>query len=157
MLSAAKWFGGSTMRLTLYTDYALRLLMFLALRGEELTTIQEVAETYGISRNHLTKVAHELGRAGYLETMRGRGGGLRLSRPPETINLGELVRTTEVDLCQVECFSAERNTCRISPSCQLQHVLRKALAAYFAVLDEVTLADLVARPQPLQKLLAISA
>lgn len=145
------------MRLTLYTDYALRLLTYVALKGERLTTIQEIAEAYEISHNHLTKVTTELGRAGVIETLRGRGGGLRLARAPEEINIGALVRRMEDDSQHVECFQAATNNCRISPSCKLRHALRLALESYYEVLDEMTLADLVEKPQPLRKLLAISA
>ena len=145
------------MRLTLYTDYALRALMFLALKGDKLSTIQEIAATYDISGNHLMKLVTELGRAGLIETVRGRNGGLRLAMAPEDINIGALVRRTEDDGQHVECFEAVTNHCRITASCKLRHKLREALEAYYAVLDEVTLADLVARPQPLRRLLAIGA
>jgi Rrf2 family nitric oxide-sensitive transcriptional repressor len=145
------------MRLTLYTDYALRVLTYLALKGERLSTIQEIAEAYEISSHHLTKLVTELGRAKLIETIRGRNGGMRLAREAKDINVGELVRLTEDDSLHVECFTAETNTCRITPSCKLRHKLREALNAYYAVLDEVTLADLVDRPQPLRKLLAIDA
>lgn len=144
------------MRLTLYTDYSLRLLTYLALKPDEVSTVAEVAESYDISRNHLTKVAHELGRAGFVETLRGRGGGLRLARAPEAINIGAVVRAMEEDFCVVECFAAENRSCRIGPACRLRHVLDDALAAWFAVLDETTLADLVAKPKPLRRLLAIA-
>lgn len=145
------------MRLTLYTDYALRLLMYVALKGEALSTIQEIAEAYDISHNHLMKVVTELGRAGIVETVRGRGGGLRLARAPDDINVGALVRRMEDDGQHVECFRAATNQCRITPGCKLRHKLRQALEAYYAVLDEVTLADLMEKPQPLRRLLAIPA
>ena len=145
------------MRLTLYSDYALRTLMFLALKGKALSTIQEIAETYEISSNHLMKLVTDLGRAGIIETVRGRNGGMRLAKAPEDINIGALVRRTEDDGQHVECFDAATNQCRITVSCKLRHKLNEALDAYYAVLDEVTLADLVARPQPLRRLLAIGA
>ncbi|MCE9651229.1 MAG: Rrf2 family transcriptional regulator [Parvibaculum sp.] len=145
------------MRLTLYTDYSLRLLTYVALKGDRLTTIQEIAEAYDISHNHLMKVVTELGRAGIIETVRGRGGGLRLARKPEEINIGALARRMEDDGQHVECFQAATNTCRITPSCKLKHKLREALEAYYAVLDGTTLADLVEKPQPLRRLLAIPA
>ncbi len=144
------------MRLTLHTDYALRLLTCLALKPGEIVTISDVAESYGISRNHLMKVAHELGRAGFVETLRGRGGGLRLSRMPEEIVIGDVVRAMEEDFCIVECFAAETNRCRIGPAYRLKHLLKEALDAWLAVLDEATLADLVARPKPLRRLLALA-
>ncbi len=145
------------MRLTLYSDYALRTLMFLAIKGETLSTVQEIAGTYEISSNHLMKLVTDLGRAGIIETVRGRNGGMRLAMAPEDINIGALVRRTEDDSQHVECFDAATNNCRITASCKLRHKLREALDAYYAVLDEVTLADLVARPQPLRRSLAIGA
>ena len=99
------------MRLTSYSDYSLRLLMYVALKSPALVTIQEVADTYGISKNHLMKIAFDLGRHGFLETVRGRGGGLRLARRPEKIGLGEIVRATEEDMNMVECFAAGHSSC----------------------------------------------
>jgi len=145
------------MRLTFHTDYALRLLMHLALAPERVVTISEVAGAFAISRNHLMKVAHELGKAGFLETSRGRGGGLRLSRAPERIVIGDVVRVMEEDFRIVECFDARTNTCCIAPVCKLKHLLREALEAWITVLDEATLADLVERPAPLRRLLALTA
>ncbi|MBX3504613.1 MAG: Rrf2 family transcriptional regulator [Parvibaculum sp.] len=145
------------MRLTMHTDYALRLLMHLALAPERLVTISEVAEAFAISRNHLVKVAHELGKEGFVETLRGRGGGLRLARAPEQIGIGEVVRAMEEDFRIVECFDRESNCCCIAPACRLKHLLANALDAWLAVLDGATLADLVARPAPLRRLLAIGA
>jgi len=141
------------MRLTFYSDYSLRLLMYAAVRHGDLVTIQEVADAYGISKNHLMKVAFQLGRKGYLETVRGRGGGLRLSRAPERIGLGEIVRMTEEDFTMVECFDSKSNTCAISGPCRLRGALSKALQAYFAVLDEYTLADLVVKNPVLERVL----
>ena len=102
------------MRLTVYTDYALRVLMYLALKEDRLATITEIADSFGISKNHLTKVAHQLGVAGYVETVRGRGGGLRLARPIEAIGLGEVVRYTEPDMAIVACLKASRYSLRHS-------------------------------------------
>jgi Rrf2 family nitric oxide-sensitive transcriptional repressor len=141
------------MRLTLYSDYSLRLLMYAAVRHGELVTIQEVADAYGISKNHLMKVAFELGRQGYLETVRGRGGGLRLSRAPDRIGLGEVIRMTEEDFTMVECFDPKTNTCAITGACRLRGILSKALQAYFAVLDDYTLADLAVKHPALERLL----
>ena len=139
------------MRLTVYTDYALRLLMYVALKNEGLVTIQEVAGAYGISRNHLMKVAYDLGRFGFLETVRGRGGGLRLARAPEKIGLGEVVRRMEEDFTLVECFAKDSSNCRIEGTCRLQHVLGDALHAYLDVLDGYSLADLTVRNASLAK------
>lgn len=144
------------MRLTLHTDYALRLLMYLAVKPDGRATIREVAEAYGISRNHLVKVAHELGRAGFVETLRGRGGGLRLARPAEAIGIAKVVRAMEEDFRLVECFDPQTDRCRISPSCRLKRLLRQALEAYMEVLGKATLADLVDKPKPLRRLLALA-
>lgn len=144
------------MRLTLHTDYALRLLMHLALAPGRLVTISEVAEAYAISRNHLVKVAHELGKQGFVETLRGRGGGLRLACPPEDISIGHVVRVMEEDFRIVECFDQATNSCCIVPACRLKHLLREALDAWIAVLNGATLADLVTRPAPLRRLLALT-
>lgn len=131
------------MQLSAYSDYALRLLMKLALEPERLSTIRDVAVVYGISRNHLMKIAQELGQHGYIETVRGRGGGLRLQRPPHEINIGEIVRKTEGNLALVECFDPARNTCVITGACQLRYALAEALEAFFGVLDRFTLSDLM--------------
>ena len=145
--------GYDRMRLTFYSDYSLRLLMYAAVRHGELVTIQEVATAYGISKNHLMKVAFELGRDGYLETVRGRNGGLRLARDPKEIGLGDVLRRTEQDFTMVECFDPKTNTCVISGPCRLQRVLARALQAYLAVLDEYTLADLTQKHPVLSRLL----
>ena len=130
------------MRLTLYTDYALRLLLTLAAPGVGRTTISEVALGYGIARNHLTKVAYELGTLGLIKTSRGKGGGLALARPAESINLGAIVRATEGDFALVPCKSRGIGACRIFPACRLHHALEQATEAFLAVLDGYTLADL---------------
>lgn len=144
------------MRLTVYTDYALRVLMFLALRENQLATIAEIAESYDISRNHLMKVAHQLGVAGYVETVRGRGGGLRLAKPVEAIGLGEVIRYTEPDMAIVACFEPLGTPCTISPCCVLRRALKKARDAFVAVLDDYTLGDLVQPRGQLTALLGIA-
>ncbi len=133
------------MRLTQWTDYALRVLMFCAVNAqrENAPTIAEIAEVHGISRSHLMKIVMELSATGWLSTSRGRGGGLRLLKPAEQIVIGEVVRQMEEDFTMVECFSTEGNACRIDGRCRLKGVLGQALQAYMAVLDGVTLADLV--------------
>jgi len=141
-------------RLTVYTDFSLRVLMFLALRGNELTTIAEIARAYGISKNHLMKVVYQLGLAGYVETVRGKGGGLRLARPPQDVVLGEVVRRTEPDMALVPCFAPDDASCTIFPSCALRGALAEARDAFLAALDKHTLADLVRPRGPLQKLLS---
>ncbi|MBM7665909.1 Rrf2 family nitric oxide-sensitive transcriptional repressor [Solibacillus kalamii] len=145
------------MRLTVYTDYSLRTLMYLGVRGREnLVTIQEIADAYQISKNHLMKVTHDLGKLGYIETIRGRGGGIRLAVEPEQINIGEVVRKTEDDFHLVECFNPEGNLCKISPECRLKFALQEALKAYLAVLDTYTLADVLVSKDILSELFGIT-
>ena len=144
------------MRLTVYTDYSLRLLMYLALKDDGLATIAEVAKGYGISKNHLMKVAHQLGIAGYVATVRGRRGGMRLARPVETIGLGEVVRYTEPDMALVPCFKPVEAPCPIWRSCVLRSALDKARLAFIEVLDGYTLGDLVQPRASLRDLLSIT-
>ena len=134
------------MRLTTYTDYALRTLMYLAGHCEQLVTIQDIADVHGIAKNHLTKVVHQLGILGVVETVRGRNGGLKLGKEPAQINIGALVRSTEPDFFMAECFDKSKNHCILTPSCGLKGVLRNATAAYLEVLDGVTLENLVRKP-----------
>jgi Rrf2 family nitric oxide-sensitive transcriptional repressor len=144
-------------QLTRYSDYSLRVLIYLALDPERLVTIEEIAQSYGISKAHLMKVVHQLGLNGYVETVRGRGGGLRLARRPEEITVGEVVRSTEENMALVECFDPESSQCAIEPACGLRSVLHEALAAFLAVLDRHTLGDLIARRRkPLARLLEAS-
>lgn len=144
------------MQLTRYSDYSFRVLIYLALAPERLATIDEIAERYGISKAHLTKVVHRLGRLGFVETVRGRRGGLRLARPASAIRVGAVLRATEGDLALVECFGPPGG-CAIEPACGLRGALHEALAAFLAVLDGYTLADLVARRRaPLVRLLEAS-
>lgn len=145
------------MRLTNYTDYALRVLIYLAMKKEdELSTIKEIADTYNISKNHLMKIIHELGQLGYIDTIRGRNGGIRLSMKPSEINIGELVLNTEEDFHLVECFNREKegsNQCIISPACRLKHILHESLLAFIGVLKAYTLADLIENEAELKALL----
>jgi Rrf2 family nitric oxide-sensitive transcriptional repressor len=134
------------MRLTNFSDYALRILMYAAAQGDRLITIEETADVYGISRAHLMKVANQLTRAGYLEAVRGRSGGLILAKRPSKIRLGDVVRATEPDFALVECFAAD-NQCLITPNCRLRGVLAEALAAFTGTLDRYTLADLILSPE----------
>jgi Rrf2 family nitric oxide-sensitive transcriptional repressor len=131
------------MRLTAYTDYTLRTLMHLASNQDRLVTIQDIADLHAISKNHLMKVAHQLGLSGMVDTVRGRNGGLKLSKDPRQINIGEVVRNTESDFFMAECFDHADSCCAYAPACALKGVLSKATAAYLAVLDEVTLDDLI--------------
>ena len=133
------------MRLTDFSDYSLRLLMYAAARNERLITIEETAELYGISRAHLMKVANQLTRAGFLNAVRGRSGGLQLARRPELIRLGDVLRVTEPDFALVECFRGN-NSCLITPCCRLRGLLQEALTAFSDTLDRYTLADLLLAP-----------
>ena len=142
-------------RLTSYTDYALRLLMYLALKDEGLATIAEIATTYRVSKNHLMKVAYDLSVAGYVETVRGRRGGLRLAKPADEIVLGDVVRLTEPDMALVPCLNAGDASCVIVKSCILKGVLDKARTAFVDVIDGYTLSDLVRPRRRMQGLLAI--
>jgi Rrf2 family nitric oxide-sensitive transcriptional repressor len=144
------------LRLTVCSDYALRLLMYLAVKDDGLATIAEVAKAYGISKNHLMKVAYQLGLAGYVETVRGRGGGLRLAKPIEAITLGEIVRHTEPDMALVPCFAPIEANCAIRPCCGLRTALKRAATAFTEVLDEYTLKDLARPRSSLRALLAIA-
>lgn len=134
------------MRLTQWTDYALRVLMYCAIhqRREQAPTIAEIAEVYGISRSHLMKIVMELSAKGWVSTTRGRGGGVRLLKTPDHIVVGEVVRQMEEDFAMVECLNPEHSSCRIDGHCQLKGVLAQALRAYMQVLDGVRLSDLVA-------------
>lgn len=133
------------MRLTVYTDYALRTLMYLATHQDRLVTIQDIAELHDISKNHLMKVVNQLGAMGVIETVRGRNGGLRLNMEPQDINIGQVVRHTETDFFMAECFDRENNSCIYTPGCMLKHVLGAATRAYLDILDAVTLDTLIRR------------
>jgi Rrf2 family transcriptional regulator, nitric oxide-sensitive transcriptional repressor len=145
------------MRLTVYTDYALRLLMYLALKDDGLATIEAIAESYGISKNHLMKVTHQLGVGGYIETVRGRHGGLRLARPAKEIGLGDVVRYTEPDFAIVVCLEPVDEDCAVRPNCVLRRALELARDAFLKVLDEYTLKDLVRPRSALRSALAITS
>ncbi len=129
------------MRLSDYTDYTLRVLMYCATHTDRLITIGELAEHHAVSKNHLMKIVNDLARQNLLETTRGRGGGLRLLKDPSTIRIGDVVRASETDFRLVECFDPETSLCRLNPACQLKQVFQSALQAYLEVLDGVTLYD----------------
>lgn len=143
------------MQLTLYTDYSLRVLIYLGMRPEHQATITEIAESYGISRNHLVKVVHNLSNMGYIKTSRGRGGGMLLGYKPEEINIGEVVQKTEPNFDLVECFDKENNTCPIAPGCALIKALKVAKSSFLDVLNQYTLADVVANADELAVLLKV--
>lgn len=130
------------MYITRYTDYSLRVLMYLGLKNEKLSTIREIAEHYAISRNHLMKVVQELNSKGYLIAIRGKNGGLKLNGEPDKIVIGALVRDTEQHFELVECFG-DSNCCVITPVCQLKRIFSEALDGFIHVLDQYTLADLL--------------
>jgi len=153
-----RFFKGCPVRLTAYSNYALRTLMYCALHRDRLVRVQDVAEAYGISRAHLLKAARQLGQLGYLENVRGRTGGIRLDKAPEAIIVGEVVRHTEEQDEFVECFNAATNTCPLIGICRLSRLFRTALDAFFAELDKVTIADLVAHgPALLERLAPIES
>jgi Rrf2 family nitric oxide-sensitive transcriptional repressor len=136
------------MRLTTYTDYALRTLLHVGTHQERLVTVEEIATLHAISKNHIMKVVHQLGVFGVVETVRGRSGGLRLARPASAINIGAVVRFTESDFYMAACFDPDGVPCGLHGACGLKHVLIDATAAYLAVLDATTLADLLPEPAP---------
>lgn len=169
------------MRLTTYSDYALRCLIYLATQGEQerLANIQDIADVYDISKNHLTKIVHQLATLGYIESVRGRNGGIRLAKSPETINIGDVIRQTEADFSIVDCFSPiieeamlstpqgikspeeglsikqQMELCKINPVCQLKHVFYEATQSFLSVLDKYTLADITTNKKELHDLLHI--
>jgi Rrf2 family transcriptional regulator, nitric oxide-sensitive transcriptional repressor len=138
--------------LNLRTDYSLRLLVYLSVHPGETVTVARVAAAYGISSNHLTKVAQALGTTGVIELVRGRSGGVRLAKAPEKIGLGQVVRRVEGDQVLVECFDPATNTCIIAPVCALKRVLREAQQSFYAVLDRYTLADVAGNPDALRRI-----
>ena len=129
------------MRLTRYTDYALRVLIYLGQHPDRLCTIPEIAGAYAISQNHLTKVVQDLARGGFVTTQRGAGGGIRLARPAQDIRLGEVVRFLEQRYALAECFRADGGNCPLTPSCRLRSRLASAQEAFLADLDRSTVAD----------------
>lgn len=143
------------MQLTLHTDYGLRVLLYLAAQGRT-ATIAEIAERYGISRNHLVKVAHELGLKGYIHTERGRGGGLVLARHASEIRVGDVVRDMEPNFHIVECFNTEANRCVITAQCQLKHALAEAQRAFMDTLDGYTLADVCKNQRALSRVFNVA-
>lgn len=145
------------MRMTLHTDYALRMLIYIATRPDGVCTVNDVAEAYGLSRNHLLKVAQTLRGLDLIETTRGRAGGIRLAKAPEDIAVGDLVRATEEEFSLAECMQAGGGgrACALSPACRLKGMLHEALGAFLAVLDKYTLADIVRNRGALAPLLGI--
>ncbi|GLU34660.1 Rrf2 family transcriptional regulator [Trinickia caryophylli] len=148
------------MRLTDYTDYALRVMLYLAVRRDGLSTIQEISDAYGISKNHLMKVVQQLGELGWIDTVRGRHGGLRLNERSLNLTIGEVVRATETDFALVGCFERDGmdgRSCVIEPQCRLKGVFEAARGAFLAELDRHTLRELIGPAAPLSALLGLPA
>ncbi len=143
------------MQLTLYSDYSLRVLIYLSLRRDEIATITEISDAYGISRNHLVKVVHNLALQGFIHTSRGKFGGMWLSRAPDRINVGDVVRHTEPNFNLVECFDPDTNTCPINGLCSLKTVLTRANRQFLRELDKYTLADLTPNRNKLKAVLEL--
>jgi len=145
------------MRLTIYTDYALRTLIYLAADKNRLCSIGDIADSYRISKHHLMKVAQELAAGGFIETIRGNGGGIRLAKSAQSIRVGDVVRRTEADMFLVGCFDPDGRGCRIEPACRLQAALHEALESFMQVLDGYTIADLTSNKRSqLSNLLGIN-
>ena len=143
------------MRLTTFTDYSLRVLMYLATDPPPRATIAEIASAFDISENHLMKVVHFLGRAGLLVNVRGKGGGLELAAPANTIKIGSVIKLTEGTDQPAECFDPKANACRITSACRLRRILDDAVRAFYAVLDQHTLEDITRNRQILAKILSM--
>jgi Rrf2 family nitric oxide-sensitive transcriptional repressor len=143
------------MQLTAFTDYALRVLIYAAARPESRCLTADVATAFGISRHHVVKVVNELQHLGYLDTTRGREGGFALAKPPHRIRIGEVVRRTESTMTLVECFDRDTNTCPLTRACGLKGVVGEAFDAFLAVLDRYSLADLLAEPKWVTRVMAL--
>jgi len=144
------------LRLTQYSNFALRTLQFLALRAPAIVTVDDVARAHKVSRAHLVKVAYDLSQRGYIETLRGRNGGMRLARPAEDITVGEIIRWTEAPLELVECFNPETNSCPLQGNCHLSRGIQRALRAFLSVLDDLTIADITVNRGTLLGLLQVA-
>jgi Rrf2 family nitric oxide-sensitive transcriptional repressor len=143
------------MRLTTFSDYSLRMLIYLAVDPDRRATIAEIARAFDVSENHLMKVAHFLGKGGWLRNVRGKGGGLELAAPPDQINVGDVIRAAESNVV-VECFDRETNRCTITPVCKLKGVLAEASAAFYQVLDRYTLAEVAGNRRALARVMALA-
>jgi Rrf2 family nitric oxide-sensitive transcriptional repressor len=141
------------MKLTQYSDLGLRMMMYLAHRYGEPVTIQEVSDRFGVSKNHMVKISHQLTNSGLIESTRGRNGGVRLAGPPHSINVEQVLRATEDNFDLVECFNASQNHCVLSDACRLSGALDRALEAFFAVLRQSTLGDLIKNSKAIEKTL----
>ena len=148
--------GVRIMQLKKYTDYALRVLIYTGMNtNRDLVSIKEISETFSISQHHLGKIVFELKKKGFIETFRGRNGGIRLAQAPQAINIGSIVRDLEQGFYLLECFDRETNQCILSPACKLKHALHEALEAFFSVLDQYTLEDLIVNEDELLELMGL--
>ncbi len=145
------------MRLTVKTNNAVRLLMYCALDPKGLAKSRDIAHAVNASENHLSKIANALAKAGIVETVRGRNGGLRLAKPPEEIGIGQVARATNESVCIVECFDAENNTCPLVGPCEFGGVLDRAMKAFYQVLDDVYLSDLLHNDKELAALMGLKS
>ncbi len=143
------------MQLTLHTDYSLRVLIYLAQKGEKQATISEVAEFYQISRNHLVKIVHHLASEGFLNTTRGKNGGMRLARAPGLISIGDVVRRMEPNFDIVECFNSTNQPCTVTPVCALKEVLYRASNEFLSILDRYTLSDAITQGEQAQQIFPV--
>lgn len=139
------------MQLTSFTDYGLRTLMYLAAKPQDISSVREISDHYGISRNHLVKVVHRLSQLGYIETTKGKGGGIRIAKGTENIRLGDLIKQLEPNMHMVECFNPATNTCRITSSCHLKHYLFEATTSFTDTMNKYTLADTIKNKDALFK------
>lgn len=143
------------MQLTVRSNHAMRLMMYCAVNEGRIAPVGEIARACNMSESHLGKIANALAAEGFVETVRGRGGGVRLARPAAEINVGAIVRLTEIGGCFLECLRPETNTCPLTPACRFRSIVGRALEAFLSVLDGYTLADLVAEPEPLRALMGL--
>lgn len=149
--------GGTTMQLTRFTDYSLRTLIYLALNRDRLVIISEIAKVYRVSENHLMKIVHRLAQQGYIETLRGKGGGMRLARQPDAIHIGTVVRHTEENMDIAECFDPLKRDCPMLPECALKAALIVARESFLNALDTYTVADLIANKLPTEAVVQVSS
>ena len=145
------------MRLTNYTDYSMTVLIYLGIHQGQLSTAQEISEHYDISRNHLSKIVHQLSKLGYIDSFKGAGGGIKLARDPSKINLGELVKKTEPDFNLVECFNPETDNCRISSVCKLKIILEESSRAFLENMGQYSLADILKNKRALKRVISGSS
>jgi Rrf2 family transcriptional regulator, nitric oxide-sensitive transcriptional repressor len=141
------------MKLTVFTDYSLRVLIYLAADPERRPTIAEICAAFDVKQNHLTKVVHHLGKRGWVDTVRGKGGGLMLAKPAQDIRVGQVIRDTEGQAMPAECFAPGESSCAIVRCCELKGVLAEAVNAFYAVLDRYSLADITRNPHELYDIL----